>query len=270
MLLARSGGSRQWCKALQAARVRDVIKGMELDVWGLQEVVGASAFTQLLGTLPGYAGFLANDPLVEGGAASYSDFGNQEQKVAFVYRTSVVQVTGARIILAAWDYAFAGRPPLEVRIRATVGGATVDGVVVVLHAKAGADVESRDRRASGAEVLEGYLDATWPDTPVWVIGDFNDDVDTSILAGQPSPYANFVTSAAWSFPTGALSASGVTSTLGYADMIDHHLISDEVLDRYQAGSAEAYRVDGYIPKYGESTSDHLPVLTRYTLAGAAR
>lgn len=251
-------------EALQLQRVREVISGADLDLWGMQEVVGESAFAALVAGLPGYAGFLANDAAVENGAAWYSDFGDREQKVGLVYRTSAMEVLGSRIVLTQYDHAFAGRPPLEVRVRLTLGTVPTDAVVMVLHAKAGADAEDWDRRSAAAHALKAYLDATWPDVPVWVIGDFNDDVDTSITAGRATPYAPFLgAGSAWSFPTAAISQAGIPSTVGYPDVIDHHLVSDEVLARYQAGSAEAYRLDGIIPRFGDTTSDHYPVVARY-------
>ena len=50
------------------------------------------------------------------------------------------------------------------------------------------------------------MDTTWPTQKVVVLGDWNDDVDTSIPPGQASPYANFVYDAArLQVPTQALS-----------------------------------------------------------------
>ncbi|HSG46440.1 MAG TPA: endonuclease/exonuclease/phosphatase family protein, partial [Longimicrobiales bacterium] len=251
-------------EGLQLQRVREVVSGADLDLWGVQEVVAEAAFATLVAGLPGYAGFLANASSVEGGAAWYSDFGDQEQKVGLIYKASAVEVLGARIILTEQDHAFAGRPPLEVQVRLTLGSAPLEAVVVVLHAKAGAAVEDWERRRVAAQALRSYLDATWPDAPVWVIGDFNDDVDTSIVTGRATPYASFLEAGSgWAFPTMALSQAGTPSTVGYADVIDHHLVSDEVLALYQAGSAEAYLLNAIVPRYGETTSDHYPVLARY-------
>src|SRR5262249_49513315 len=100
---------------------------------------------------------------------------------------------------------------------------------------------------------------------VWVVGDFNDDVDTSITTGNASPYANFVTDTArYRFPTKALSDAGIASTTSFPDTIDHHLNSNEANATYVAGSVEVFRVDSFIPNYGSTTSDHFPVLSRYT------
>lgn len=254
-------------EARQQRNVRDVVAGAALDLWALQEVVDEAAFDALVAAIPGYGGLLADDPSVEGGPEWYRDFGDREQKVALLYRTSVVSVLGARVILASEDFSFAGRPPLEVRVRITVDGVSMDGVVVVVHAKASDDEASWGRRAAASLALEAYLDATWPTAPVWVLGDFNDDVDTSITAGRPSPYDNFMGSPGWGFVTAALSQQGVSSTVGFPDVVDHHLVSDEVAGTYVTGSVEAFRVDRHIDDYATTTTDHYPVLARYALPG---
>lgn len=254
-------------EGLQLRNVRDVIAGTALDLWAVQEIVDQGAFDALLAALPGYAGLVADDPSVEGGPEWYRDFGDREQKVGLIWRAGALSVESARVILTNEDFAFAGRPPLEVRVRLDPAGPGLEAVVVVLHAKAAADAASRDRRERASEALEAYLSTTWPTTPVWVLGDFNDDVDASITTGRASPYANFVEAPDWSFPTAALSQQGVSSTVGFDDVIDHHLVSDEAGGWYESGSAEAYRVDQWIPGYGSTTTDHYPVLTRYTLPG---
>ena len=254
-------------ESAQRRNVRDVILGSAIDLWALQEVVDDGAFRALLDELPGYGGLLADDAGVGGGATWYEDFGDREQKVALIYRTDVVEVTSARVILTANNHAFAGRPPVEVEARLTVDGTSIDAVVILLHAKASPDQASWARRQTGAQALHRYLDATWPTMPVWVLGDFNDDVDRSISNGRPSPYENFVTAPDWAFPTQGLSRQGTSSTVHYADVIDHHLVSDEVLGGYVTGSVEAFRVDEWIPSYDSTTTDHYPVVARYRLPG---
>lgn len=250
---------------VQLRRIRDVVNGAELELWAVQEVVDADRFADLVDATPGFAGLLANAPEVTNGPAFYNDFGGNEQKVGIIYRSDAVEVLGARIILTELDFEFAGRPPLEVRVRVGAGDTTVEGVVVVLHAKASTDLESYRRRADAAAGLQAYLDATWADAPVWVLGDFNDDVDRSIREGQPSPYADLVAAPDWTFTTGVLSTLGARSTVNFGDMIDHHLVSDEVRDGYVEGSARVLRLDQYIDRYGTTVSDHFPVLARYTL-----
>lgn len=251
----------------QARQLRAVIARAQVDLWALQEVVDERAFAELIAALPDYDGVLADDASVEGGKRWYEGFGDREQKVALLWRTGAAERVAARVILTGENHAFAGRPPLEVQLRLDPRGANIEAVVVILHAKASADEESRARRQRGAEALHRYLDATWPTTPVWVVGDFNDDIDTSIVPGAASPYRAFVEARDWSFPTASISHRGESSTVGYSDVIDHHLTSDEAGAWYETGSAEAWRVDRWIADYGSTTTDHYPVLTRYTLPG---
>jgi endonuclease/exonuclease/phosphatase family metal-dependent hydrolase len=255
-------------EALQLSNVRDVIGGTDFDLWGLEEVVSTTQFNSLVSQLPGYAGFLANDPSVVNGAAFYSDFSNQEQKVGLLFKTSIVSVLGAAVILTQNNTDFAGRPPLEVKLRISLNGGSEDVVVIVMHPKCCTDSTSYQRRVNASNALKTYLDATYPTQKVWVIGDWNDDVDTSISSGRVSPYQNFVTdSARYVVQTKALSDAGISSTVSFPDVIDHHMNTNEVTASFVAGSVEAYRVDSLVPSYGTTTSDHFPVLSRYTFSG---
>jgi endonuclease/exonuclease/phosphatase family metal-dependent hydrolase len=252
-------------EALQLANARDVIAGTDFDIWGVAEIVSASQFNTLKSQLPGYAGFLANDPSVLSGSSFYTA---GEQKVGVLFKTSVASVTDARLILTQNNTDFAGRPPLQVTMRVTVNGVTQDLVLIVLHAKAFADADSLQRRLNASIALKAYLDSTFPTQKVAVVGDYNDDVDTSIVSGQPSPYANFVNdSADYTFPTKELSDAGERSTVSHPQVIDHHLDTNELMAQYITGSATIYRVDEFIPRYGETTSDHFPVLTSYSPGG---
>jgi endonuclease/exonuclease/phosphatase family metal-dependent hydrolase len=252
-------------ETLQLQNARDIITGTDFDIWGVAEIADQAAWNSLESQIPGYTGFLASESTVTGGSASY---GATEQKVGILYRSSIATVAGAKIILAANDADFAGRPPLEVRLNVTLNGVTEQVVVIVLHMKAFDDVPSWQRRANASAALKSYLDTTWPTQKVIVVGDWNDDVDTSITSGQATPYQNFVGDAAdYAFPTRALSLAGISSTTGYPDIIDHHLNTNELHATLVPGSAEVYRVDSYVSSYDATTSDHFPVLSRYTFGG---
>jgi endonuclease/exonuclease/phosphatase family metal-dependent hydrolase len=255
-------------ETLQLQNARDVIGGTDFDIWGVAEIVSNAQWNTLESQLAGYTGFLANEGNVINGPAFYNDFSGTEQKVGILYRSSLATVQDARVILTANDTDFAGRPPLQVTLRVTLNGSTQDIIVIVLHAKCCTDGTSWQRRQNASNALKSYLDTTYPTHKVWVIGDFNDDVDTSIAPGQASPYANFVNDAAdYKFPTKALSDAGISSTVGFPDTIDHHLNTNDSNGQYVAGSVEVYRVDQYISNYGTTTSDHFPVLSRYNWTG---
>lgn len=250
--------------ALQLQNVRDVVAGTDFDIWGFEEVVSASQWASLKSGLPGYAGFLANEPNVIDGPAYYSDFSNTEQKVGILYKSALATVLDARVILTANDYDFAGRPPMQVTLRVSLNGTTEDIVVIVMHPKCCTDTTSWNRRVNASNALKAYLDANFPTQKVWVIGDWNDDVDTSISSGRASPYANFINDPArYKLPTQALSLAGIASTVNYTDTIDHHMNTNEANALYIPDSVMVYRVDQYISSYGTTTSDHYPVLSRY-------
>ncbi|MFE2010482.1 lamin tail domain-containing protein [Streptomyces sp. NPDC059491] len=251
-------------EALQQQNVRDVMAGADMDVWGLSEVVSTSAFDTLVAGMPGYTGVVANDPIVTNGAQYYSDFGDTEQKVALVWRADMATLVSAKVILTGQNSNFAGRPPVEFTLRGTFDGVTRDLVFIVLHAKAGSTQEAWNLRNPASQALKSYLDTTYPTQNVFVVGDWNDDVDTSITSQKASPYANFVNDAErYTFPTRALSLAGVASTTSYPDFIDHQLTTDEVQAKYVAGSATAFQPQPYVPNYATTTSDHYPVLARY-------
>ena len=259
-------------EALQQANVHDVMAGADMDVWGLEEVVSTTAFNQLLAGMPGYTGVVANDPVVTDGAKYYSDFSNTEQKVALVWRSSVASLVSAKVILANQDANFAGRPPVEFKLRGTFDGVTKDLTFIVLHMKSGATAAALTQRQAASAALKSYLDSTYPSQDVFVVGDWNDDVDTSITTGSESPYGNFVSdSARYTFPTGALSAAGVASTTSYSDFIDHQLVTNEVQGKYVANSAKAFHPEPYVANYASTTTDHYPVFSRYnfTIGGTS-
>jgi endonuclease/exonuclease/phosphatase family metal-dependent hydrolase len=252
-------------EALQLRNVRSVIAGIDFDIWGVAEVVDGAQWQSLVDQLPGYTGLLANEPSVIDGAAYYSEFDNTEQKVGLLYKSTLASVLDARVILTDNNYDFAGRPPLQVTLRVTLNGATDDIVVIVMHSKCCSDATSWQRRANASGALKSYLDATFPTQKMWVIGDFNDDVDTSISSGHASPYANFVGDPArYRLPTQALSLARIASTVRYSDTIDHHLNTTASNALYLADSAAVDQVDRYLPSYGTTTSDHYPVLSRYS------
>ncbi|HEY0035859.1 MAG TPA: lamin tail domain-containing protein [Longimicrobium sp.] len=252
-------------ETLQASNSRDIIGGTDADIWGVAEIVDQAAWNSLESQLNGYTGFLASESHVTSGSTYY---GSTEQKVGILYKSSIATLLGAKIILTAYDADFAGRPPLEVKLRVSLNGVTEDIVVIVLHAKAFNDDASWQKRLNASNALKSYLDTTYPTQKVIVVGDWNDDVDTSITAGKPSPYQNFVDDAGdYAFPTRALSLAGSSSTVSYSDMIDHHLNTNEFTAAFVSNSAEVYRVDTYVADYANTTSDHYPVLSRYTMGG---
>lgn len=257
---------------LQEENVRDAMLAANLDLWGLAELVNQSRFDTLLSELPGYAGFMANASNVTDGASYYS---SSEQKVGIVYKADRFTVTDAQVI-AGCNYDFAGRPPLEVSLTYHQDGVTQPFHLIVLHAKAYDDLSSYGERYDGANCLKPYLDEL-SGGPVLVVGDWNDDIDQSITAYVPgdcveagssgycqSPYQVLVNdSADYNFLTAPLSAAGEHSTVGFAEMIDHHLANTAMAAFHVSGSTQVLHPS--IANYGSTTSDHYPVESDFNL-----
>ena len=248
---------------LQRDNVADVLLGTDMDIWGLSEVVSTAQFDQVMTKLPAYKGFLSDNALVQQGSQWYTA---SEQKLGFVYKCNVVTVQNAKVILTSANNAFAGRPPLEVTIKVTLNGATMDLVVIVLHAKCCSDADSWTRRRDAAAALKPYLDTTYPTQNVMVIGDFNDDLDMSITSGQPTPYADFLADTArYTFISKGLTDNKIPTTGGFPTAIDHHLATNEMAAHFISGSLTAYNLNSIITSYNSTTTDHYPVLSRYTV-----
>ncbi|MGI4886852.1 MAG: choice-of-anchor J domain-containing protein [Janthinobacterium lividum] len=264
-------------KNLQAANAAAVLRGLNADVYALLEVVDTVRLRALVAALPGYAYRVsyfasnADDSL----DADYAG----AQKLAFVYRTSVVR--GARFSAffrsraaqnaADYGYWSSGRFPFVMQADVALNGVRKPVTFVAIHAKANTSptATSYARRKSAADELKAKLDADYAGQDFVVLGDFNDDLDQTIAAGVAPPttsYSAFTADAA-NYPSPTLqelSLTGKRSTVSYNDVIDHVIDSKSFYAYYLKGTAEVQTgIAGTIANYGTTTSDHYPVLTRY-------
>ena len=252
--------------AVQLRNVVAVMEQAEIDLWALQEVVDPTEWGELLAELQddGYAGRLG---------PSVSSTPTFDQKLAFVYDPSVVQVTGTKTILNDYAYEFGYRPPFQMQARVTVGDEARTVYVIVFHAKASTGSEDYARRLGAAEALKEYVDALKALAPVVVLGDFNDYLVGSTRRGMPSPYDAFVQDSEYVAATLPLQQAGVntyctSSTCSSGDTRDHILLTAGLggllvsTDRYSELLTS-------VPGYTSSTSDHLPVLAQFTFMPTA-
>jgi endonuclease/exonuclease/phosphatase family metal-dependent hydrolase len=266
-------------EALQQANVETVLATLGADIYGLVEVADTAAFNALVAGLPGYAGFAASDPSVTGGPTAYSL--PAEQRPAFLYKTTTVQVQSAAVIPTMDSATFAWRAPLVVRARVTLNGSSGDLVVVVVHLKAtiaGSEVANWQTRVASATELKTWLDADLPAEQLVVIGDWNDDLDESTVSsgGVPlaSPFQVFLADPAnYLFATQVLTTSHVGTYCGDpVNPIDHQLLSTGAAAHLVVGSTRVARPDQWtvpIADFSYTTSDHYPVLSSFTVGGFA-
>jgi hypothetical protein len=216
------------------------------------------------------------------------------QKVCFVYDSTVVTAVDTISLLAS-QYGYdaplplptpypnnwaSGRLPFMFIGDVKVGGITKQIHFVGLHAKSGSAVADYNRRKQDVIDLKTKLDTSYPNANIIMLGDYNDDLDTSIAAGKASSYANFVTdNVNYKQISRALSLCGVSSTAKYPDIIDHFLMSNEFGVLPASGATPSPSLSGiyylentinvtrpinYVANYTTTTSDHYPVNARFT------
>ena len=217
-----------------------------------------------------------DSPEVAGNAKTFA------QKICFVYNTAVItNVVTSQILTpppsgnSNWA---SGRVPLLMSCDATVMGNTKSLKLVGIHAKAGADAISYGRRQADYAALKSFMDAAYPSDNVMIMGDLNDDADQSIYAtGGPNPssFNNFIADAAnYNTVSKQLSDCNISSTASFPDIIDHFILSNEIGPdattvasgvNYVPNSVKVIRpITG-----GTLTSDHFPVVARFTLGNSA-
>ncbi|MBC7887550.1 MAG: choice-of-anchor J domain-containing protein [Ferruginibacter sp.] len=272
---------------LQVANIAVVINKLKLDVLGVEEVSNDVAMDSLIKRLPNHKGLLS-------GRWSYSfdppDPNFPPQKTGFIYDSLTMKLISSRdMFVQLYDQArttspgllpnypggspssfwASGRLPFMAIFDATIGGITQRVIVIDIHAKSASDAASYNRRVYDVKVLKDSLDAYYPNDNILIVGDFNDRVMGSIYAGSPnSPYQNFVTDIAdYDALTLPLDQAGRVSFLSGSGLIDHVMITNELVDEYIAGSADIEDPRSYIPGYNATTaSDHMPVYARFNFS----
>ena len=240
----------------QLKNVTEVIQGMNLDLLGLCEISNAGYWSKLQTNLPDYGAILT----------SYS----QTQKTGLLYRKSMFRLLYSKSILLAFDYEFAsGRFPLEVALETQWGSKKDTMYIWVMHLKANTGstsekLTSYNRRAKAAEELKNYLDPKkrWKGV---VLGDWNDDLDVSIVSGKASPFVDWRNDTNYVFPSYRLSLAKQKSTASYSEMIDHMCVTTSMKSNWLLNQSGVMVGDAYVPSYRFNTSDHYPVWARFSM-----
>jgi hypothetical protein len=137
-----------------------------------------------------------------------------------------------------------------------------------------ADQSSYNRRANASLYLQQFLNTQRANKKVILLGDFNDDVDQSVVRINGSyllsPFQNFNNdSTRYFFPSKQLSLAGETTYPNYKpiNMIDHILTSKALSDSFYVNQSAVVlkQLSAQISGYLSNTSDHYPVLARFNL-----
>jgi len=270
-------------ETLQLQNVRSVIDSAHADVIAVQEVSNDSIFQELVRRLPRYKAVCS-------GRYSYSFNGFDPtfppQKVCFIYDSVSVHPISTRVMFEMlYDSArlhdpsllpnyptgdvssfwSSGRLPFMMTANVTIQGVTQRIRFIDIHAKSGDKQSDYDRRVYDVNVLKDSLDAHYPNDRLVILGDYNDDLRQSIVTGLVTSYQRFVQDTARYTPvTLALSEAGAKSTVSFNGVIDNQIISNELNDDRLPGSEQVITPFLQIPNYGTTTSDHLPVVSRFS------
>jgi hypothetical protein len=273
-------------KDLQQTNATTVLKALKADVFILEEVVSISRIQQVVADLSAATGITYGYSVSDFG--SYADNPSDvpdytgAQKLTFIYNTAVVSNPTFEGLLRcteaqncpAFNAWAGGRFPYMMTATVTLNGVSKLVRFINIHAKANSTQTSASdysRRKVGADLLKAYLDANYPGDNILIAGDYNDVLRGTIATGGAptvSSYSSFVNDQANYVPiTLALADAGAQSTAGYPTVIDNTITSNKMGALYIPGSA-AVRTDiaSQIPSYATTTSDHYPVLTRYSFS----
>ena len=237
---------------LQTNNVLTVIRTIDADLYALQEIANSNRFYALVDSLDEYSGFMAH-------------YASQQQNTAYLFKTAVIDSLDSGLLTTnqqEFDWAF--RLPLFFEFNATVNGITRNIHSYNVHAKALADQDSYNRRSDASATLKLYLDNNKAQENVIFIGDYNDFLTKSSFDDLESPYSNFVNDPNYYPVTLSLENRGFTSYIAGQNrsMIDHITVTNDLIEDHING-AERVENPSYIGSYISTTSDHVPVWSRF-------
>ncbi|MCD8453791.1 InlB B-repeat-containing protein [Tenacibaculum finnmarkense genomovar ulcerans] len=272
---------------IQKEKVKEVLLGLDADVIAVQEIADIILFKELITELPAYDFILSN-------AFSYpNNTTGTPQKLGFIYKKSVVNFKSSTPLLKAIhpyyngndesaiqdfphptkaSFFASGRLPFLMTADVTLNNTTEEVSFIVLHARANnnSDAQNRyDMRKYDIEVLKKELDTNFSTKNVVLLGDYNDDVDQTVVRvnTSTSTYDAFIQDPTnYTITTTALSKAGFRSYPSFPNLIDHITISNELNDNYLSGS-EKVHYELYNNEYTKTASDHLPVSVRLKFIG---
>ncbi len=236
--------------------VAEIIKDLDADIYGMQEIQDTLSFRRLLSLVPQYDGLYSSD-IYNGG-----DY----QKTAVVYRKNLVRLSAVEALFTGDTYSFP-RPPLKVYVEAGSLSQPFDFTLIVLHLKASGGEENEARRRSACEKLKLYLDqeiASQTDKDFMVIGDWNDELTDPLADNVFQVFLN--DSQNYGFLTEAFArdpSNYATYVAGFTSVIDHILISADMRQEYTNGIIQVIKADLFFSSYIYEVSDHRPVAVRF-------
>lgn len=270
---------------LQLQNVKTIIEDLDADIYAFQEITSLSKFTELANSLPGYG--MAVSPAVSAGGT----FEEEAQKVTYLFKLATVDTIQTKVLLKGVEAGMlvnypstpdrfwaSGRLPYLMDIRTKINGVQEKITLVNVHTRSNGGGESAGdpryaMRKYDVNVLKDSLDTYYGDANLIILGDFNDDLDETV-ADQTAPtvgtaetsFINYINDSENYIPiTISLSNAGLRTFPSFENVIDHQIISNELVDNWIVNSERIVAPYDLIPNYNATTSDHLAVESRFIL-----
>jgi hypothetical protein len=280
--------------ALQVDNVAKVMNKLNADVYVVQEVSDEAALETLIQKIS-INGKTFDKSISPAWSYSFSppDPLFPPQKLVVIYNTQTTKVNKTRVMFTdlydniragnttlpnypggnSSSFFASGRLPYLVNIETNINGVKKEINLIDLHGRAnsGTDISKYNMRKYDAELLKDSLDAEYPNANFMILGDYNDDVDVSVITPNPSSYQKIVEDTArYNALTLEISKAGAYSYLASGGFLDHIIISNELTNEYIPNSVAVYDPRLDIPNYVNTTSDHGPVIARFDFKKATQ
>lgn len=247
-------------------RVAEIIFLLNPDVLGFQEITSRSALMLVVDRLNSFAG---SETWIGYRAGSTGSTG---QQLAYIINTENVSVLQSPFEIYEDEGRAFPRKPYVLRV--VVNGQEV--VIINNHLKCCGNGEIEEdswdeetRRQEASLKLQTYIEESWTETQVIIIGDYNDEIDEP---ASDNVFWNFISQPNQFKFTDMNIANGHSSDYSYPTWpshIDHILITNELFDEFESANSEVrtIRVDDFLEggweEYETNISDHRPVGWKY-------
>lgn len=270
---------------LQLENVKTIIEDLDADMYAFQEITSLSKFQELAAALPAYG--MAVSPAVSAGGT----FAEEAQKLTYLFKLATVDTIQTRVLLKGVQPAMlvnypstpdrfwaSGRLPYLMDIRTKINGVQEKITLVNVHTRSNGGGESAANpryamRKYDVNVLKDSLDAYYKDVNLIILGDYNDDLDETVadqtaatVNTSETSFINYINDSENYIPiTISLSNAGLRTFPSFENVIDHQIISNDLMDNWIVNSERIVAPYDLIPNYNTTTSDHLAIETRFIL-----
>jgi endonuclease/exonuclease/phosphatase family metal-dependent hydrolase len=243
--------------------VKEVLEALQVDVICFQEIVDSTELKRIAANLDGYELLLDNG------------FGSG---LAVMYNADEVTIDATYNIYDAFAYwnTFPRAPQV---VEMTVDGEQI--VIINNHLKCCGDGvidlgnldDEETRRLEANNLLKLFVDGSFPNSKVILIGDLNDMMTDAPPNNVFQQFLNDSTNFIFADAAIEIGSSDNWSYPLWTSHLDHILISNEWFEVFDKSTTEVatIRIDDYLPgglaEYDEDISDHRPVAMKLELSG---